>query len=221
MRTTQICLNRTINLAKNIKKCPDKTTLLIYNKNERPIDRGADCIPTSNVDRVPTKKIRICTGAELKKMCRPPPCSCPPELSKFGSVSYYFFRFVLFCIKSATISGLIYWTWDVGVWGDSEDTERFYSNICYLFTDCKKPEKTLSKACQKEQEIRQLELISQTEDECKRPTVNRAKTIYKIKNTWNRAITTIFGSFATLPESVKHRFENSNKDSECLPIKTK
>ncbi|KAK4884498.1 hypothetical protein RN001_000769 [Aquatica leii] len=220
MKRTIACLNKASNLS---NACKGKTTLLVYERSEKPAERKHDCVPRPQISIVPTKKIRICTGAELKKMCRPTPCECPPQLSKFGSFLNCLYRTVLFSIKSAILGSLVYWTWEAGIWGDSVDVERFYSTVCYLFSEkCTKPDKVLSKSCQKELEIIALTIPPSVDDPCIVPPVNNAKLQYKIKQSWNHAVTGVFEGVTQFPDNVSRYYQKiMGNEKKCIKVKSK
>lgn len=90
----------------------------------------------------------------MKRMCRPPPCTCPPKNERLT-----LFKCVCQCLgfglKSLFAASLLYWTWEAGIWGDSEDTEMFYSNVCHMMTKEGKM-RELSESCEAEMELMQV-----------------------------------------------------------------
>lgn len=60
-------------------------------------------------------------------------CDCPerpPPLSGGEKLC----RIVTFLVKGAIGSGLVYWTWSEGFWGDSSKTEDLYYRIVRTVT---------------------------------------------------------------------------------------
>lgn len=81
------------------------------------------------IAHIPVTKIRVCTGAELKRMCPELPCECPPTRAGWSLISGLR-SLVGFGLKAALAAALVYWSYDIGLWGDSTRTEEIYSEIC-------------------------------------------------------------------------------------------
>lgn len=85
------------------------------------------------------KRIRVCTGAELKQKTTPPPlCDCPPRVRTVVSPGGAFMQSFKFGTKCLLAGGLVFWTWKIGLWGDADKTEKLYVDIRNLVTgnDC-------------------------------------------------------------------------------------
>jgi hypothetical protein len=101
------------------------------------------------------KRIKICTGAELKKMCPPPPCPCPPKPPRVGFLQRLA-KILGFGAKSLLALGAIYVTYDMGIWGDSQATGELYKSMCnailpHIVEPAK--EKPMSPSCKAELEL--------------------------------------------------------------------
>lgn len=68
------------------------------------------------------KRIRVCTGAEMKKMCAPKVCPCPRK----SSVPLGVAGLVKFALKAALAGSIVYLTVQAGVWGKPETSEELY-----------------------------------------------------------------------------------------------
>uniref|UniRef100_A0A1Y1LPJ6 MICOS complex subunit MIC13 n=1 Tax=Photinus pyralis TaxID=7054 RepID=A0A1Y1LPJ6_PHOPY len=211
----RICNKKAINFAKSNST---KTTMLVYDR-QRKASLPKENYSKPKIATVPTKKIKICTGSEVKKMCRPKPCECPPKTSSSRS----FMAMCGFLMKSLIAGSVVYWTYDAGIWGDSERTEEVYTNLCHmLHGDTHKQITHISKACLAEMELRKLSPTPPPVDECSRPPIDSGKTMYKIKDAWNHAITCIFEGVTQFPGNIMRWYnEKQGKERKCIPVKTK
>ncbi|GJQ69243.1 hypothetical protein Trydic_g15245 [Trypoxylus dichotomus] len=149
MDKSRVCVSQASKLAK--QKCVKKTNLLVYEKGDHcatVLKPGGYALPP--IAAVPAKKIRICTGADLKKMCPPKLCSCGTKKTRtfFGTIT----ALLGLGIKAGIAAAVVYWTYDIGLWGDAEDTEDIYLDICEsIFPPKLQPrKKKLSPVCQAE-----------------------------------------------------------------------
>lgn len=82
-----------------------------------------------DISALPAKRIKVCTGAELKKICPPKLCDCPPYQPGIS-----FIRAIVHMIglvaKSLLAGGLVYLTYRSGMWGDNEQTEKLFLGLC-------------------------------------------------------------------------------------------
>lgn len=85
-------------------------------------------------------------------MCPPKLCDCPPKPLKRGFFGYL--ALILGVgIKTGIALGLVYWTYDIGLWGDAEDTEDLYLDIretIMPFSSGVQHKQHISKLCQAE-----------------------------------------------------------------------
>lgn len=107
--------------------------------------------------KIPAKRIRVATGAELKKMCAPRPCPCPPKSPTIGMIGYIL-RMVGLGVKALIAGGLVYATYDMGLWGDSEQTEKLYSKTCdtfkpYFYPTIEEEPKPVDEACEAQEDL--------------------------------------------------------------------
>lgn len=106
---------------------------------------------------MPAKRIRVCTGAEMKKICPPKLCDCPPKKKK----GFFACLMQLFALgfKILVAGGIVYISYDAGIWGDSEQTERLYGSFCQTFLPLICPDsgvtkkKKLPEVCMAEMEL--------------------------------------------------------------------
>lgn len=99
------------------------------------------------------KRIRVATGDELRMMCAPYPCSCPGanDITLIGAI----LSALGLAFKILIVGGLIYVTYDAGLWGNSEQTEELYVRSCRVFAKQKKPtdETEKTQVCEEEEEL--------------------------------------------------------------------
>lgn len=110
----------------------------------------------SAIVSLPAKRIKICTGAELKKMCAPPSPPCLPKKPK-TTMMMRLARVLGFGAKSMLALGAVYVTYDMGIWGDSETTRGLYKRLCqFILPQIVQPVKekpVQSSSCQEQLEL--------------------------------------------------------------------
>ncbi|KAJ3649476.1 hypothetical protein Zmor_021216 [Zophobas morio] len=201
------------------KACTKKTNLLVYERK-----KGDGCQKTKPyvppISNPQLKRIRICTGAELKKMCPPPPCPCPPQQAKrdLGLLSKLL-RILGFGAKSLLAASAIYLTYDMGIWGDSESTGKLYKSICdAVLPNIVEPqvrEKTLTPSCQAEREL--FHMFEKDPYCCDKFPIDHETGVYELQQKWNRMVTATFSSLAGFPARMRnwsHRVYCKMFDSE-------
>lgn len=130
-------------------------------------------------------RIRMCTVEEMHQMC-PEPCfkpSPPPKprlLLRIGSLA----------IKMAIAGSLVWWTYDIGLWGDGYQSERLWQGtVNAIFGPEKKKER-----------------------DSKCPT-GIEKGMYEFRDAYNRTAIAITAAIANLPYSVLP--ESMTKSKNC------
>ncbi|KAH0813225.1 hypothetical protein GEV33_009566 [Tenebrio molitor] len=149
------------------------------------------------------KRIKICTGAELKKMCPPPPCPCPPKPPRVGFLQRLA-KILGFGAKSLLALGAIYVTYDMGIWGDSQATGELYKSMCnailpHIVEPAK--EKPMSPSCKAE-----LELFNMFERDpycCDKFPIDHESGVYEMQQKWNKIVSTTFSAVSGFPGRVK------------------
>nr|AKI05478.1 putative seminal fluid protein AcpC04 [Cephalota litorea] len=120
---------RTINLAKQGNSLEERRTrLLVFEKSDPPQPYIGAQLPPGITNLKCPKKIRVCTALDMKKTCPPPVCDCPPLRPPFTILGMIRKCAILGC-KSVVVGSLIYWTWDIGLWGNQEKTHRLYHEM--------------------------------------------------------------------------------------------
>ncbi|RZC40243.1 uncharacterized protein BDFB_008631 [Asbolus verrucosus] len=201
MTKSRVCAERTINLAK--QTCARKTNLLVYERQ-----KGEGCRPQPKIYIPPisspqVKRIKICTGAELKKMCPPPPCPCPPKIPRPTLITRLA-RLLGLGVKSLLALGAVYVTYDMGIWGDSNTTGDLYKRICIemlpKFVEPSKA-KSIPPSCQAEQEL--FNLLEKDPYCCDKFPIDHENGVYELQQKWNKVVSTTFESVAGFPNHVR------------------
>lgn len=113
-------------------RCVRKQNLLVYDKSNLCVAKSKlpkTCYITP-LKKANPKKIRVCTGADLKRMCPPKLCACPTKRAKNTGLWASLGRLLGFGVKGALAGGLIYWTYGIGLWGKPDETEQLYIDLC-------------------------------------------------------------------------------------------
>ncbi|XP_050308148.1 uncharacterized protein LOC126744679 [Anthonomus grandis grandis] len=198
---------------KKSEKCLRKSNLLVYQQpsGQRTDRRFDDC---KNKIKIPIctpkpKTIRVCTGAELRKMCPPPVCPCEPTKKKVRS--FGLIRFLGFGLKSAIAAAMVYITYDMGIWGTTEDTQQLYSNACTMFGSPrpKKNTKWDPPSCEAESEFFPPHTYNPYA-QCEEPPIRTEDTYMKFKNLWNQGVSSVFHGIANFPGNLMS-FEGKSK----------
>ncbi|EFA07381.1 uncharacterized protein LOC656310 [Tribolium castaneum] len=201
MSKSRVCPDKTINAEK--ETCAKKTNLLIYER-----EKGEACKPPKTyippISSPQVKRIKICTGAELKKMCAPPPCPCPPKIPR-PTLLQRLGKLLGLGAKSLVALGAVYVTYDMGIWGDSKTTGELYKNVCNaILPNIIEPakEKPLTSSCKAE-----LELFNAFEKDpycCDKFPIDSESSAYEVQQKWNKIVTKTFSAIAGFPATVRN-----------------
>lgn len=215
MNQSRVCITKKLREA---QKCVQKTNLLVYEKK-----RGEDFEHmqsnkfVSHVRCVPGKKIRICTGAELKKTCPPKPCACPCPKPPLGILSWIG-SLIKLGFKVLIAGGIVYWTIEKGIWGTPDSTEELYTQYCQAYAPRFCPESMEHKEVQKTrlcevQESLQCQKIPAPPGTCDAvPSIERR--VQTMKEKWNRFIMCTFGLLAYFPDNAIQFYHDSKGNIE-------
>ncbi|XP_022905661.1 uncharacterized protein [Onthophagus taurus] len=224
MDKSRVCVNQAKQLAKQ-RACVKKTNILVYDKSKPncniDVKPGGYIIPP--IANVPAKKIRVCTGADLRKMCAPKLCECP-KVHKVGLMTRLF-RLIGFGIKLVIAGGLIYWTYDMGLWGDSYQSEEIYLGLCETITplicSCPPKPRNISDVCEKEIELMCKPPPRETDGVC-RKAPNTEVAAHNVKSTWNKLVVCTFDIITDFPSYVKAAYHKiKSLGDECEDTKPK
>ncbi|CAG9763951.1 unnamed protein product, partial [Ceutorhynchus assimilis] len=184
-------------------KCLKKSNILVFQqpsgkKTERKHGACEKKMPIPICMPKP-KPIHICTGAELRKMCPPPACPRPrasPFASQLGPM-----KFLGFGLKAAVAAALVYVTYDMGVWGGSDDAQQFYSDACALFGQPKprRSDKWDPPSCEAEKDLFPSKPRHGAFDYCDDPPIKVDDGYWKLQSTWNCAVMHVFRALAGFP----------------------
>ncbi|XP_018334150.1 uncharacterized protein LOC108743180 [Agrilus planipennis] len=201
---------QTINLAKKCVNTPSATQQLVLDRPVPPICRPPYANQAAPVQCPNVKHIKVCTGAEMKKKCfQARPCAAPITPPK--SAGQKLASLILFGVKAAFAGSLVYMTYEMGLWGNSQSTEQIWKEMCEIFGLSKKreiPEPSLR--CKAE---RELGAMAQPgfPDACSRMMVDTERTVYNLQNTWNKIVTSIFWFFLKGPEELINYVNQQSK----------
>ncbi|XP_026829666.1 uncharacterized protein LOC113562973 [Ooceraea biroi] len=115
------CIAQTINLS-DPKTCVRPTVQRLVSADK---DSRTDTNRASNYCAPRPVTIKVCTRQDTQRKCPPKLCDCPAQLPPLSS-GEKLCRLVMFLMKGAICTGLIYWTCSEGFWGDSTKTEDLY-----------------------------------------------------------------------------------------------
>lgn len=219
MDKSRVCITRTINLSKPTAKCQKKANLLVYEKKAcEPECPKIDIYGVAPISKITAKRIRVCTGAELKKMCAPKICGCEVEERKRRN----FIASILgLGAKGLLAAALIYGSYECGLWGTGEDTEKLYMDMCdtaapLMYPECKRkpcPDAYKQEDPETEKYCRiQRSLSCSILDKPHKPCCNNppsiARGMYSIAENWNKFVITLFDVIVNLPEKLSNLFSS-------------
>lgn len=210
------------------EKCVKKTNTLVFTeptgeKNDRkPLCKTSKPIQKPFVCRVKAKPIRICSGADMKKMVPPKTCECKRTKIRGGRG---ILGFIFFGLKTALAAGAVYVSYDLGVWGTIDQTQEIYRTFCSVTTvpQKRKVEKWSPPACEAERSLHHPSPFNQF-SHCDASPIDLQENCAKWRTCWNFGVEQVFGALAGLPHNVInkfraiHRSETSDvKDVKCTP----
>ncbi|KAL1502269.1 hypothetical protein ABEB36_007435 [Hypothenemus hampei] len=213
--------------SKKHENCLKKSNILVYQQpSGKRVERNTnDCGRTIKIPICTPhpKPIHVCTGAELRKMCSPKicPCNAQPK-SRFGLL-----KLLGFGLKSAIAVAAVYITYDMGIWGTTDDSQAFYSNACTIFghPQPKKNTKWDPPSCEIESDFFNNYQYKPYEY-CEQPPLRVEDIRMKIKQYWNKGVIFIFHGIAELPNKLMGRTDETvhhqqtilqNDESKSVP----
>ncbi|KAG5891183.1 hypothetical protein JTB14_031805 [Gonioctena quinquepunctata] len=207
----------------NKEACLKKTNLLVY---QQPTGERQDRLPCADKEKPrykpqicrPTPKvIRICTGKEMKKMCPPKYCDCSPKKPSKGLLNL-----LRFGLKVAAAAAAVYVTYDLGVWGSTDDTQDLYRSYCRITRDPakNKTEKWDPPSCEAERDFFKIPAF-RPYGKCDYPPFDSERTGNNLQKHWNQAIEYVFCGLAGFPynviEKLRYKEKVVSKDTEVKP----
>ncbi|CAH1163508.1 unnamed protein product [Phaedon cochleariae] len=213
---------------KDSEKCLKKTNLLVYQQPSGGKHRREPCssgrkkpayIPT--ICRPNPKVIRICTGAEMKKMCAPKPCVCP----KGRRPSKGLLGLLVFGMKTALAAAAVYVSYDLGIWGSTDDTQELYRMYCRMKNEPnrKNTGKWDPPSCEAERDLFRISPFNPY-GQCDDPPFDHERKAYNFQNNWNHAVAYVFAGIAGLPYNIIEKFTKEKPDGDsvkknvCVPF---
>lgn len=209
------------------EKCLKKTNILVYQtptgekkKKESPCAQKQPSFQPP-ICRPKTKQIRICTGKEMKKMCAPKLCECPAPPKSRGLLGLLGFG-----LKAAIAAAAVYVTYDIGIWGSTDDTQDLYRAYCRLKTEPKRQEtmKWDPPSCDTERDLFRPPSFNPY-SRCDQPPIDQERKGYEYKQCWNKAVAKTFSVLAGLPYNLIDRISGVKKEEEeeveivqCIPF---
>ncbi|KAJ8924238.1 hypothetical protein NQ315_007030 [Exocentrus adspersus] len=211
---------------KSNEKCLKKTNLLVY--KTPPGQRAEKKIPGDyqkpkykiKICAPQPKHIRICTGRELKRMCAPKVCKCPTTKPKGRGLV----GLLGFGLKAALAAAAWYVTYDMGIWGSSDDTHELYRNYCRLMkAPCEpKDDKWEPVQCTAEKQLFKIPKFDPY-GYCDEPPINIQRKAYDFQNRWNSTVASVFSGITEFPYNVINKFKKEQKEEteeeepQCVP----
>ncbi|XP_074042258.1 uncharacterized protein [Leptinotarsa decemlineata] len=212
------------------EKCVKKTNLLVYQqpsgeKQKRTHPCSEEIRPKykPTICRLKPKVIRVCTGAELKRMCPPKHCECAPKVRRPSRGVFGIFGFGL---KAALAAAAIYVTYDLGIWGSMEDTQNLYRTYCTMTKEPakKKMGKWDPPSCEAERDLLRIPSFKPY-GQCDDPPFDHERSAYNFQNTWNCAIECIFAGIVRFPYNIIDKFQGKEttkvveeEQQLCIPF---
>ncbi|XP_060518253.1 uncharacterized protein LOC132697022 [Cylas formicarius] len=199
------------------EKCLKKSNLLVY---QQPVgtktERNIECISKGRVQpsNCPQeiKRIKVCTGADLRKMCAPKVCPCDPAKRRRG---FGLGRLLGFSAKAAIAAGIFYVTYDMGIWGTTDDTQELCKTVCALLKGPQphKSEKWDPPSCQAARDMFTAPGFDPY-GHCDAPPVSFGTVVSKMQQSWNWAVSGLFRGLAGLPHNVIGQFKRETVKSD-------
>ncbi|XP_057668195.1 uncharacterized protein LOC130901111 [Diorhabda carinulata] len=201
-------------------QCLTKTNLLAYQKPEgekteqRPCQKRKQPAYSATISRCQPKVIKICTGAEMKKMC-PPPCDCTIKPRSSGRSSGAL-GILFLGIKAAIAATLVYVSYDMGIWGTTDDTQDLYRKYCAATSQPKKRnDKWDPPSCEAQKELFAARPFNPY-GHCDEAPINPERSFHTFQNKWNKGVECVFGSLACFPNNIINLFCGDNKQKNQL-----
>ncbi|XP_030759747.1 uncharacterized protein LOC115885100 [Sitophilus oryzae] len=132
-------------------------------------------------------------------MCAPPVCFKEVEVKKrFGLL-----KFLGFGMKSAVAAALVYISYDMGIWGTTDETQEMYNTACAMFKGPrpKKNTKWDPPSCEAESDLFHQSSYDPY-GHCDLPPFRAEDISLKFQRLWNGAISNIFSGIAHFPKNV-------------------
>ncbi|KAJ8984047.1 hypothetical protein NQ317_000009 [Molorchus minor] len=204
-------------------KCNKKINLLVY---QTPSGQRTDRVPCNKDSckatyRAPIcipkpKQIRVCTGAELKRMC--PPKVCPCVRDKKGSI---LLALLGFAMKTAIAAGAVYVSYDLGLWGTTDDTFKVYRDYCNILSEpnIQRATKWDPPSCDAEKDLFNLPRFN-PRAHCEKPPIDMERQTTAFQKCWNRGIEFVFGSLVGFPNNLMKGLEREKavKKEACVKM---
>ncbi|XP_066249513.1 uncharacterized protein [Euwallacea similis] len=189
-----------------------KSNIFVYQQStgervERKVDDCKEKIKIPICTPSP-KTIKICTGKDLRQMCVSKLCACdPPKKYKF-----VFKKALGFGLKLTVAAAVAYKTYQMGIWGSPDDTQRFYNSACTMFRLPKpmKNDKWDPPSCQSESEFFLKNYLDLFAPCSLQPPIRTEDSFEKIKHCWNKGINFLFSGLASIPAYLSQHEENSD-----------
>lgn len=209
--------------------CVKKTNQLVYPKptGERH-DKPPSCYSSKILHRPPIcrikpKPIRVCSRTDMKKMVPPPKCECKVKrIGGKGGLS----SLLLFGLKAAIAAGVVYVSYDVGIWGTIDQTQEMYKTLCTATTTPQKrnTDKWSPPSCEAERSLHRPNHFNQY-SHCDVSPIDLEESSAKWRSYWNSAVEAVFSSIASFPHNIINNFKLlegfkrniSNDTEECIP----
>ncbi|KAF7285944.1 hypothetical protein GWI33_008916 [Rhynchophorus ferrugineus] len=208
---------------KNKENCIKKSNVLVYKQpTGQRVTRPEECAPKLKIPicKPKPKRIKICTGSELRKMC--PPQVCPKDLPKKKPNG--FMKFLGFGAKSILAASLVYVTYDMGIWGNGDDTQDLYYSACTAFKapQPRKNDKWDPPSCEAESDLFTHPRYDPYA-RCNVPPLSAETSYLLFQRYWNIAVQNVFSGIANFPSNIIERVTNATKAKEkeenvCVPV---
>lgn len=197
------------------EKCVKKMNKLIYPEStgEKRPDKynctTSRLVHRPSICRLKPKQVRICNRADMKKMVPPIICDCKVKTGG-GLLSL-----LMFGLKAAFAAGAIYVTYDLGIWGTTDQTQEMYRTYCAAKTSpqIKKQEKWNPPSCEAERGFHK-EGTFYPYSHCDVSPIDMQNNSVKWSNYWNSGVTLFFGGLAGLPYNLINILSGRNRHKE-------
>lgn len=162
---------------------------------------GIPKVRTIPVCRIKPKAIRVCTGADLRRMCPPRMCDCSTIKPRGNAL----LSLLLFGLKAAIAAGAVYVTYDMGIWGTNDDSQNFYSTTCNIIAPTTMTPRRINNkwdppSCFESKTL--FKMPPYNPYGCDEPPYNMSRVFYALENIWNHSIYAIFSNVAAMPYKV-------------------
>lgn len=135
--------------------------------------------------------------------------------------------FLFFGLKAALAAGAIYVSYDLGVWGTTDQTQEMYRTFCAARTSPqkRKNDKWSPPSCEAERSIHHVSPFNQF-SHCDDTPFNLEKNGIKWGSYWNFGVEQLFHALAGLPYNVTNKFREIRGDKKekleevsCIPYR--